>query len=616
MAFQKVQCRQSSGCQGWRQGCGVPECSAGLQQSVGLLSIAGEKGPTTSKGFAKGATDHGDALQAQAKPSPLKSKDPQSMGFIQEQAGAVVPTECGQGRYVRAGALHAEQAFADHHQACVRALAATRLKLVVQSVEIVVGEALQLGSAGLHSHQQRMVDQAIGQHRGVTVGQGQDRGEVRLKSARKQKHPVALQPLGQGRLQTVMHGPAACDQPGATGTDTTALQFGLGRGDQLWVVAEPEVVIAGQIHQGWACLGLCLGANDGAQAFTIKGWRPGAQSSTAGGWDSHGLYFGPRSPCRVRVNLLPFPSEAVTGLERFTLFFPLWTLLAALLSLLQPDLFTWVAGPVIVWSLALIMLGMGLGLSPADFRRAMIPPRAALIGVGAQFLVMPALAASLAWALKLEPPLAVGLILVGCCPGGTASNVVALIARADVALSVVMTSLSTLLAVVVTPLLTSALAGRYVPVDGWTLLVNVLQVVLVPVTVGVAIKQGLPRLAARVQPVMPPLAVVAIALIVAGIVGSQREVLLRQGGLLVLATALLHGGGFLLGFLLPALLGEPRAVRRTISIEVGMQNSGLAVVLARSGGFASPLTALPGAISAVMHSLLGSLLAALWRKRP
>ena len=207
------------------------------------------------------------------------------------------------------------------------------------------------------------------------------------------------------------------------------------------------------------------------------------------------------------MNLLPFPSEAVTGLERFTLFFPLWTLLAALLSLLQPDLFTWVAGPVIVWSLALIMLGMGLGLSPADFRRAMIPPRAALIGVGAQFLVMPALAASLAWALKLEPPLAVGLILVGCCPGGTASNVVALIARADVALSVVMTSLSTLLAVVVTPLLTSALAGRYVPVDGWTLLVNVLQVVLVPVTVGVAIKQGLPRLAARVQPVMPPLAV-------------------------------------------------------------------------------------------------------------
>ena len=131
-----------------------------------------------------------------------------------------------------------------------------------------------------------------------------------------------------------------------------------------------------------------------------------------------------------------------------------------------------------------------------------------------------------------------------------------------------------------------------------------------------SLKQGLPRFAARVEPLMPPVAVLAIALIVGGIVGSQQEVLLRQGGLLVLATLLLHGGGFLLGGLFSALMGESVPAQRTISIEVGMQNSGLAVVLARSGGFASPLTALPGAISAVIHSLLGSLLAALWRRRP
>ena len=304
------------------------------------------------------------------------------------------------------------------------------------------------------------------------------------------------------------------------------------------------------------------------------------------------------------------------ALERFTLLFPLWTLIAAVLSLLQPGWFSWVSGPVIVWSLALIMLGMGLGLAPADFRRVLVAPRPALLGVVCQFLVMPMLAALVAWMLGLAPPLAVGLILVGCCPGGTASNVVALIARADIALSVVMTSLSTLLAVVLTPLLTSLLAGRYVPVDGWTLLANVLQVVLVPVALGVSLKQGLPRFAARVEPLMPPVAVLAIALIVGGIVGSQQEVLLRQGGLLVLATLLLHSGGFLLGWLIPALMGESVPAQRTISIEVGMQNSGLAVVLARSGGFASPLTALPGAISAVIHSLLGSLLAALWRRRP
>ena len=322
--------------------------------------------------------------------------------------------------------------------------------------------------------------------------------------------------------------------------------------------------------------------------------------------------------CRMacRRSELVSSSPSLPSLERFTLLFPLWTLLAALLSLAVPGLFAWVTGPVITWGLALIMLGMGLGLAPADFRRVLVRPRSALIGVALQFLVMPSLAALLAWGLRLEPPLAVGLILVGCCPGGTASNVVALIARADVALSVVMTSLSTGLAVVLTPLLTSLLAGRYVPVEGWTLLINVLQVVLVPVALGVALKQGQPGLARRIEPLMPPIAVVAIALIVAGILAGQRQALLSQGMLLLLATLLLHAGGFALGLLVPALLGDGASSRRTISLEVGMQNSGLAVVLARAGGFASPLTALPGAISAVVHSLLGSALAAWWRRRP
>jgi BASS family bile acid:Na+ symporter len=165
-------------------------------------------------------------------------------------------------------------------------------------------------------------------------------------------------------------------------------------------------------------------------------------------------------------------------------------------------------------------------------------------------------------------------------------------------------------------LLTSLLAGRYVPVEGWTLLINVLQVVLVPVALGVALKQGQPGLARRIEPLMPPIAVVAIALIVAGILAGQRQALLSQGVLLLLATVLLHAGGFALGLLVPALLGDGASSRRTISLEVGMQNSGLAVVLARAGGFASPLTALPGAISAVVHSLLGSALAAWWRRRP
>ncbi|APD47128.1 MULTISPECIES: bile acid:sodium symporter family protein [Synechococcaceae] len=301
-------------------------------------------------------------------------------------------------------------------------------------------------------------------------------------------------------------------------------------------------------------------------------------------------------------------------LERFTLLFPLWTLLGVVLALPFPWLFTWLQGPLIVLALGVIMLGMGLELQPADFRRVLRRPRPVALGVIGQFSVMPLLAAALAWGLGLEPPLAVGLILVGCCPGGTASNVVTLIARADVALSVVMTTASTLLAVVLTPALTGLLAGRYVPVDGWKLLLDVLQVVLLPLAAGIGLKRGTPRLARWIGPLMPPLAVLAIVLIVASIVGSQRQALLEQGPLLFLAALLLHGGGFLLGWLIPAAEQQPILVRRTLSIEVGMQNSGLAVVLARSAFAATPLTALPGAISAVVHAVLGSLLASWWRR--
>ena len=211
--------------------------------------------------------------------------------------------------------------------------------------------------------------------------------------------------------------------------------------------------------------------------------------------------------------------------ERFTLLFPLWTLLGALLALLHPPLFIWFKGPLIALGLGVIMLGMGVGLTPADFVRVGRRPRAVLLGVLLQFLVMPALAAGIAAALHLPAPLAVGLILVGCCPGGTASNVVALIGRGDVALSVVMTTISTLAAVVLTPRLTQVLASQYVPVDGWALFLAVLQVVLLPVTVGVVLKRCLPGVAQRIEPVMPPLAVMAIVMIVSSIVGSQTAVL-------------------------------------------------------------------------------------------
>lgn len=363
------------------------------------------------------------------------------------------------------------------------------------------------------------------------------------------------------------------------------------------MLGQTQVVVAGQIQQRWPGGWPEAGRRRRGEAAQLPPSICGNGGQTSqdsllperpAGLRRPPLLFGHGLRLRFRHWVAGIP------LERFTVLFPVWTLLAVLMALPFPGLFTWLQGGWIVVALALIMLGMGLDLQPSDFRRVLLQPLPALIGVTAQFLVMPLLAALVAWWLQLQPALAVGLILVGCCPGGTASNVVALIARADVALSVVMTTVSTMLAVVLTPLLTSGLAGRYVPVDGWRLLLDVLQVVLLPVGLGVLLKRLSPRLARRIAPVMPPVAVLAIALL--------------------LGTLLLHGGGFLLGWLIPALLRQPQAVRRTVSLEVGMQNSGLAVVLARSGFAASPLTALPGAISAVVHAVLGSLLAVGWRR--
>lgn len=302
-------------------------------------------------------------------------------------------------------------------------------------------------------------------------------------------------------------------------------------------------------------------------------------------------------------------------MQRLTNLFPLWVLLGSLAALWHPPAFTWFAGPLIVWGLAVIMLGMGLTLTVDDFRAVLATPRPVLLGVGAQFGIMPLAGWALAHALVLDAPLAVGLILVACCPGGTASNVVTYIAGANVALSVLMTTCSTLAAVVATPILTAALAGTYVHVDGWGLFQSTLQVVLLPVVAGLVLNRRLPGLVRVVLPVAPLVAVVAIVLICASIIGQNRDAVQAAGARLLAAVALLHVLGFGLGWLAARLLGFDERTARTASIEVGMQNSGLGVVLATQH-FANPLTALPAAISATMHSVIGSFLAGLWRARP
>lgn len=294
--------------------------------------------------------------------------------------------------------------------------------------------------------------------------------------------------------------------------------------------------------------------------------------------------------------------------------FPVWVLLAGALALIEPSWFSWFRGSWIVWGLTAVMLGMGATLSWDDFAAIRHMPKAVALGFVLQYTVMPSLGWAIGHLLGLPTPFAVGLILVACCPGGTASNIVTFLAGANVALSVTMTALSTLAAVIMTPWLTGLLAGTLVRVDGWGLVMSTFQVVILPVAAGLAIHRWLPRLTRAVLPVAPAFSALMVAMICAAII-AQNAAAIRSSGLhLLTAVILLHSGGFLLGYL-GALLGRlDIPARRTVSIEVGMQNSGLGVVLAQRH-FPDPLTAVPCAISSVVHSVIGSLLAGWWRWR-
>ncbi|HMP82746.1 MAG TPA: bile acid:sodium symporter family protein [Verrucomicrobiota bacterium] len=303
-------------------------------------------------------------------------------------------------------------------------------------------------------------------------------------------------------------------------------------------------------------------------------------------------------------------------LSALTNLFPAWVLVGGALALVCPHWFTWFSGDLITWGLAVIMLGMGITLSVDDFKAVLRLPKAVAAGFVAQYLIMPFLGWTIAHGLGLETSLAVGLILVSCCPGGTASNVVTFLAKANVALSVLMTMCSTFGAIVMTPLLTRWLAGTYVPVDAWGLFLSTVKIVLAPLVIGLALHHYAPRFVKRILPVSPLVSVLVITLICASIIGSSSERLKEAGGTLLLAVFLLHAGGFGLGYIVARLLKFEEINCRTVSIEVGMQNSGLGAALARKHFPLLPDSALPCAISATFHSVIGSILAGIWRLRP
>lgn len=271
------------------------------------------------------------------------------------------------------------------------------------------------------------------------------------------------------------------------------------------------------------------------------------------------------------------------------------------------------AAPWVNPLLGVVMFTMGLTLRPADFALVVRRPLPVLVGVFAQYVVMPLVAVAVVTALGLSPALAAGVILVGCAPGGTASNVVTYLARGDVALSVTMTSISTLLAPVLTPLLTLWLAGKYMPLDGAGMAQTIAMIVLLPVLGGVLVRLLLTRLTEAVLPVLPWVSVLTISVIVAIVVSGSAESML-SAGLLVLVAVVIHNVlGMALGYGVAAVLRLPIPVRRTTGIEVGMQNSGLAAGLATQ--YMDPLSALPGAVFSVWHNVSGALFATLCRYR-
>ncbi|MEO9302391.1 bile acid:sodium symporter family protein [Acinetobacter pittii] len=303
---------------------------------------------------------------------------------------------------------------------------------------------------------------------------------------------------------------------------------------------------------------------------------------------------------------------------RFTQFiqktFALWVIVFAALALWQPELFVWLKA-YIPWILGIIMLGMGMTMTVDDFKGVLQSPKAVLIGVVAQFVVMPGLAYVLCKLFNLPPEIAVGVILVGCCPGGTASNVITYMAKGNVALSVACTSVSTLLAPILTPAIFYLLASQWLKIDAASMFISILQVVLLPIVVGLILRTWLKRQVESYIQVMPLVSVIAIVAIVAAIIGGSKAAIL-QSGLLILAVVILHNGlGYLLGFTAARFFKLPYADSKAIAIEVGMQNSGLGVALAAVHFAASPITAVPSAIFSLWHNISGPALATYWASK-
>jgi BASS family bile acid:Na+ symporter len=315
----------------------------------------------------------------------------------------------------------------------------------------------------------------------------------------------------------------------------------------------------------------------------------------------------------VRQRLFPSLFRRQVPVSKITRLFPLWALLIACAAFAIPPAFTHI-GPYVTPLLTTIMFAMGVTLTFDDLKRVASRPGPVMAGIVLHYLVMPFAAFILAKLLRMPPDLTTGMILVGSVASGTSSTVMIYLSKGDVALSVTISTLSTLVGVVATPLLTRFYVSADVAVDVVGMLMSIVQIVVVPVTLGLFINHFLPKAVRRIEPALPLISMLAILAIIAAVVAGTAGSIAAVGPIVLVGVILHNGLGLLGGYWGGRLLGFDETVCRTLALEVGMQNSGLAAALGRA--YFSPLAALPGAIFSVWHNLSGSLLAGFWAGRP
>ncbi|ELZ1257876.1 bile acid:sodium symporter family protein [Vibrio fluvialis] len=300
-------------------------------------------------------------------------------------------------------------------------------------------------------------------------------------------------------------------------------------------------------------------------------------------------------------------------LRTITQLFPLWAVLFSLCAYFFPSVFVDLKSQIVPL-LTIIMLAMGLTLKPKDFLNVVTNKKAIGIGLILQFSVMPLAALLVSLLLGFDPMLTIGMVLVGSVAGGTSSNVMCYLAKGDVALSITMTSISTLLGVVLTPLLVKLLAGQSVDVPAMSMLMSLVKIVLVPVSLGLLCNVLLHSVTEKLEPVLPLISMVAIVMIIATVVALNASQLATIGPIVALAVILHNSIGLASGYWICRALGFNESICRTVAFEVGLQNSGLATALAMK--FFTPASAVAGTIFSIWHNLSGSLLAGYWAKRP